>query len=221
MPSDLTYTPAAGHRWLMPFYDFGVAALTREHRWRSALVEQLHPATDDVIVDVGCGTGSLLVRLGRAAPSAQLIGIDPDPAVLARARRRFAAAGLSIELHIGFARQAAGLLNGRRPTKIVSSLVFHQVSMEEKEAALASMYAALGAGGELHVADYGLQRTWLMRVLFRSVIQNLDGYLNTEPNARGVLPNLMHGAGFRSVEETAVIPTPSGSISLYRAIHSS
>lgn len=216
MPSD-RYTPAAGHHWLTPFYDLGVAALTRESRWRNALIEQLHPDPSDTIVDIGCGTGSLLVRVGKAAPSAQLVGIDPDPAVLTRARRRFADAGLSIELHIGLARQTAELLNGRRPTKIVSSLVFHQVPMEEKQAALASMYAALGAGGELHIADYGLQRTRLMRILFRSIIQNLDGRLNTEPNARGVLPELMHDAGFRSVEETAVIPTLSGSISLYRA----
>ncbi|MBX9897139.1 MAG: class I SAM-dependent methyltransferase [Qipengyuania sp.] len=221
MPSDLTYTPAAGHHWLTPLYDFGVAVLTREDRWRTALVEQLRPRPHDVIVDIGCGTGSLLVRVGKATPSTQLIGIDPDPAVLARAQTRFSAAGLSIELHIGFARQAAELLDGRRPTKIVSSLVFHQLPMEEKEAALASIHAALRAGGELHIADYGLQRSRLMRVLFRSVVQNLDGRLNTEPNARGVLPKLMQGAGFPSVEETVVIPTPSGSISLYRGIRSS
>lgn len=218
MPPDLTYTPAAGHHWLTPFYDFGVAALTREHRWRSALIEQLRPGPSDVVVDVGCGTGSLLVRVGNVAPSAQLIGVDPDPNVLARARKRFAAAGLSVVLHVGFARQVAALLEGRRPTKIVSSLVFHQVPMEEKVAALAAIYAALADGGELHIADYGLQRTRLMRFLFRSIIQNLDGRLNTEPNARGVLPELMHGAGFQSVEETAVIATPSGSISLYRGI---
>ena len=203
MPPELTYTPAAGQHWLTPFYDFGVAVLTRENRWRSALIEQVRPRPCEVIVDVGCGTGSLLVRLGKAAPSARLIGIDPDPAVLARARKRIVAAGLSAELHIGFARQVAGLLEGQRPTKVVSSLVFHQVPMEEK------------------VADYGLQRTPLMRALFRAVIQNLDGRVNTAPNARGVLPDLMRAAGFRSVEETLVIPTISGSISLYRGIRES
>lgn len=216
MPSDLTYTPAAGHHWLTPAYDFGVAALTREHRWRSALIAQVRARAGDVIVDVGCGTGSLLVRLGKAAPSARLIGIDPDPAVVARARKKVAAAGVTAELHIGFARQAAELLAGPPPTKIVSSLVFHQVPMEEKVTALAAMHAALGADGEVHIADYGHQRTPLMRGLFRTIIQNLDGRVNTQPNADGILPELMHVAGFRSVEETLVIPTLSGSISLYR-----
>ncbi|MFC5506414.1 class I SAM-dependent methyltransferase [Bosea massiliensis] len=218
MPPELTYTPAAGHHWLTPFYDIGVAALTRERQWRNALIEQLRPTPSDVILDVGCGTGSLLLRVGNVAPSAQLIGVDPDPAVLARAQKRLSAAGLSVVLHVGFARQVAVLLEGRRPTKIVSSLVFHQVPMAEKVAALTAMYAALAAGGELHIADYGLQRTQIMRFLFRGIIQNLDGRVNTEPNARGVLPELMRGAGFQNVEETAAIATPSGSISLYRGV---
>lgn len=216
MTPDQTYTPAAGYHWLTPLYDVGVAVLTREHRWRSALIEQVRPVPDDVILDVGCGTGSLLVRIGRTTPAARLIGIDPDPAVLARARKRFAREGLSVELHRGFARQAAELMDERRATKVVSSLVFHQIPMIEKEAALAAMYDVLGSRGELHIADYGLQRTRLMRVLFSSVIQNLDGRANTEPNARGVLPELMRAAGFRDVTERVVIPTPSGSISLYR-----
>jgi hypothetical protein len=83
-------------------------------------------------------------------------------------------------------------------------------------AGLAAMCAALVPGGELHVADYGLQRTALMRRLFR-VVGAGDGYENTEPNARGVLPELMKEVGLRRVEETAVIPTPTGSISLYQA----
>jgi hypothetical protein len=56
----------------------------------------------------------------------------------------------------------------------------------------------------------------LMRKLFR-VVQAGDGYANTEPNAKGVLPELMAKVGFSRVSETAVITTPTGSVSLYRA----
>jgi hypothetical protein len=55
-----------------------------------------------------------------------------------------------------------------------------------------------------------------MRRLFR-IVQAGDGFANTEPNARGVLPDLMARVGFRNVQETLVIPTPTGSVSLYRA----
>ena len=207
------YVPAAPQLWL---YDFLVAVLARESRWRPALLQQIDPTAEDSIADIGCGTGTLLALIGRTARPAVLIGIDPDQAILERARRKVAEVGARFEFQVGYARDAAALLDGRRINKIVSSLVFHQVPMPEKRAGLAAMCAALVPGGELHVADYGLQRTALMRRLFR-IVGAGDGYENTEPNARGVLPELMKEVGLRRVEETAVIPTPTGSISLYRA----
>ncbi len=207
------YVPAAPQLWL---YDFLVAVLARESRWRPALLQQIDPKAEDAIADIGCGTGTLLALIGRAARPGVLIGIDPDPAILQRARRKLAKNGVRAEFQIGYARDAMTRLDGRRINKIVSSLMFHQVPMPEKRAGLAAMCAALVPGGEVHVADYGLQRTTLMRMLFRIVAAG-DGYENTEPNARGVLPELMKEVGFRIVEETAVVPTPTGSISLYRA----
>ena len=133
-PAARGFTPAAGVRWLTPLYDAGVAVATRERRWRRLLVEQVRAGSGDVIVDVGCGTGSLLVLLGRAAPGASLVGIDPDPEVLRRAAGKAAAAGLAIEFLRGFAEDTAALLAGRRATKAVSSLVFHQVPLAGKEA---------------------------------------------------------------------------------------
>ncbi|MFN3628115.1 MAG: SAM-dependent methyltransferase, partial [Parvibaculum sp.] len=121
--------------------------------------------------------------------------------------------GVALDLRLGFARDAAQALPGGA-TKVVSSLVFHQVPMVEKRAGLAAMYASLVSGGEAHIADYGLQRTSLMRQLFKQ-IQRLDGVENTTPNAEGVLPTLMSEAGFIDVEEASVISTPTGSISLY------
>jgi len=171
---------------------------------------------EDSIADIGCGTGTLLALIGQTARPAVLIGIDPDRAILERARRKVAAVGACVDFRVGYARDAAILLDGRGINKIVSSLVFHQVPMPEKRAGLAAMRAALLPGGELHVADYGLQRTALMRRLFR-IVGAGDGYENTEPNARGVLPELMREVGFHEVKETAVIATPTGSISLYRA----
>jgi len=220
MKSD-EFTPAAGHPWLTPLYDFGIALLTRETRWRALLVDQIRPTPNDYIVDVGCGTGSLLALLARAAPGIRLMGIDPDPAILARARAKFSKLRLltpAVTFHQGFAHDTARLAQGRSITKIASSLVFHQVPLAGKAEGLASIYSALPPRGELHIADYGLQRTRLMRALFRLTVQNLDGVTDTQPNAEGVLPSLLGGAGFASVEETAVVPTVTGSISLYHGV---
>lgn len=208
------FTPAVPLLWA---YDPLVALLTRERRWRSALLRQLNPIADDVIADIGCGTGSFLALVGTAAAPCRLIGIDPDEAILVRARTKLAAAGVNAECRRGYLRDASSMLADAGVTKIVSSLVFHQVPLAEKQSGLAAMYAALKHDGELHVADYGLQRTFLMRSFFRTV-QIVDGFEDTQPNAEGALPRLMMQAGFADVDETEVIPTATGSISLYRAV---
>src|SRR3546814_15063584 len=53
--------------------------------------------------------------------------------------------------------------------KIVSSLVFHQCPMEIKQAIAAQMHRLLRPGGQLFIADYGEQRSPLMRLLFRQI----------------------------------------------------
>jgi ubiquinone/menaquinone biosynthesis C-methylase UbiE len=212
-----SFTPALGQHWLTPVYDLVIATLTRERVWRNLLVRQINAQAGDRILDVGCGTGTLATMIARAAPKAAIFGIDPDPVVLERARKKATAACVSVRFIQGFLCEAT--LAGWTPlTKITSSLVFHQVPLEEKRRILDFMRGALGKGGELHVADYGEQRTSLSRWLFRHTVQIFDGVEDTQPNADGILPALMRELGFTRVEELHCVGTPTGSISLYRCI---
>ena len=155
--------------------------------------------------------------LKQACPSASVYGTDPDPEVLSRAELKARDAGVLVHLSQGFAEGTASVADANRPNKVVSSLVLHQIPLEGKRETLASAFAALRSGGELHVADYGEQKSPLMKFAFRQV-QALDGVSNTQPNADGILPQLMRDAGFAQVQENTVIPTPTGSISLYSAV---
>jgi len=211
-----SFTPALGHTALSGLYDPAIALLTREPLWRSRLLEQVAPSPGETIIDLGCGTGSLTLAMARRAPEARIIGLDPDADILARAAAKADREGGTVRFVQGFARDAATLLGEGLANKVVSSLVFHQLPMAEKRAGLAASRRALRLGGTLHVADYGRQ-TGVMRLLFR-LVQSLAGYENTQPNADGVLPTLMAEAGFTQVQVLDVIPTATGSISLYRAV---
>ncbi|MEU0555749.1 methyltransferase domain-containing protein [Dactylosporangium sp. NPDC006015] len=211
------FTPALGRLAPTRFYD-PVVALTRERRWRSSVVMYASPRPGETIVDVGCGTGTLALLLARAEPRATIVGVDPDPSVLAAAERKAAAdrPGATVRWERGMGDALVSLLGTGSVDTAVSSLVLHQCPVPVKRAILASMHAVLRPGGRLVVADYGLQRTRLMRLAFRTV-QLADGRADTQPNADGVLPELIAGAGFGDVREAEVVPTVTGSISLYVA----
>jgi len=208
------FTPAFP---LLGLYDPVVRLLSRDRAWRSALLDRLAPRAGELIVDAGCGTGTFLAEVGVHAPGAELFGLDPDVRILRRARGKLEAAGVTANLQQGFLRDIAGLLEGRVAAKISCSLVFHQIPLAEKRAGLAAMYDALAPGGTLLIADYGLQRTAAMRALFW-LVQIVDGFTDTQPNADGVLPVLMREVGFADVEETDLFATATGSVSIYRAI---
>lgn len=207
------YVPALGFAWLTPVYDLAVSALTRENKWRKTLAQQINPKPANKILDVGCGTGSLLLLLKKLEPEAYVTGLDPDKAVLSIARKKIEKQGLSINFINGFFDPELFSSN-QQFDKVTSSLVLHQVPLEEKNRILKTAFELLQKGGSIHIADYGLQRTWLMRSLF-NIIQILDGYEFTTPNAKGVVPEIMRDIGFSDVEEKEVIQTPTGSISVY------
>jgi ubiquinone/menaquinone biosynthesis C-methylase UbiE len=213
--STRAFTPALGRFLPARFFDLA-AALTRERLWRRLVVERVAGQPDDVIVDVGCGTGSLALLLHGSQPEARIIGVDPDPEMLAIARRKAREAEAALDFAAGMGHELVAVAGWGSATVVVSSLVLHQCPMTMKRDVLASMFAVLRPGGRLVIADYGLQRTWPMRLGFR-VVQLADGREDTQPNADGVLPALIADAGFLDVREAEVVPTITGSISVYTA----
>ena len=214
---EMAFTPALGRNGLSGVYDLAIALLTRERVWRTALLEQVGPRAGDAIVDVGCGTGTFAIMLKQAAPEARIVGLDPDPAILAIAAAKAEAAEVEIEWRQGFANDAADL--GTVFDKAVSSLVFHQVPLPMKRAGISAMAAAVGPGGVVHIADYARQSSKLMRRLFRMTVQRIDGLTDTQPNADGALETIIGEFNVGATQPTHIVPTPTGAISLFRLIN--
>lgn len=179
------------------------------------MLRQLAPQNGDSILDVGCGTGSFAIMLKRAAPEARIIGLDPDPAVLAIAAGKARAAGIEIEWRKGYASQAADLGGGF--DKSVSSLVFHQVPLAGKREGIAAKFQAVRPGGQVHIADYAVQRNKLMRALFRMTVQLVDGVADTQPNADGMIETILSDLTGEKTPAEHIIWTPTGAISLFQA----
>jgi len=213
------HTPPLGFKVLTPLYDSAIALLTRERRWRSDFVDAINPQAEDIIVDVGSGTGSLAMAILSREPKSIYLGVDPDADAIVRATKKIKEQSLTADFVHGYLEPDL-FAKSDTPVKIVSSLVLHQVPLAEKSRILATMYDILQPGGLCHIADYGRQRSWLSKLMFRLTVQLLDGVEDTQPNADGVLPDLMRAAGFLDVLETRRITTPTGVISLYQGTKS-
>ncbi|MEJ3653675.1 class I SAM-dependent methyltransferase [Actinomycetes bacterium KLBMP 9759] len=209
------FTPALGRFAPARYIDLAVA-LTRERLWRSLAVACAAPRPGDVVVDVGCGTGTLLRAVLRVEPSVTAIGVDPDPTLLELARRKLDAAGATAQWHAAMGDELTTVVEPGSVDVVMSSLVLHQCPVAVKRAVLDSMHAALRPGGRLVIADFGRQRSRLMRAAFR-LVQLVDGAADTQPNADGIVPELMVEAGFRDVREPESVSTVSGSISIHVA----
>lgn len=216
MAQQASYTPPAGYRWLTPLYDIGVRISTRETKWRRELIERIAPTGDDVLLDVGAGTGSLATLLAGQDPATAYFGIDPDHEAIKIARKKAKRAGISVEFKQGMF-SADAIAEWPSPSIVTLCLVLHQVPMDEKLRLLREIHVVLKPGGSLFIADYGEQTSRVMRALFRATIQQLDGIEDTQPNADGVLVPLMGEAGFEDVREIRKYKTITGSISIFRA----
>lgn len=146
-----SYLPAAGHDWLLPFYDV-VTKLMGADRARTDLVRQAALSPGQRVLDIGCGTGSLVVLVKRLYPSIEIIGLDPDPKALDRARRKAQRAGVQVQFEEGLSESLPN--PGQSFDQVFSSLMFHHLERDAKEKTLREIRRVLKPGGYLHLLDF-------------------------------------------------------------------
>ena len=147
-----TYIPAAGHDWLLPFYDPFVKLMGGESAHRQ-LIDQAQLQAGQRILEIGCGTGNLTVLVKTLYPAVEVVGLDPDPKALDRARRKAERQRVSVQLDRGFADELH--YTAESYNRVLSAFMFHHLKQDEKKQTLHEVRRVLRPGGSLHVLDFG------------------------------------------------------------------
>lgn len=148
MPTDRV--PALIEPTLLRGYDrFARAMGATELYWRLVAQAAIRPGS--TVLEIGCGTGNVLIRAARTVPDATAIGLDPDPSALAIARGKAGAEGLQLRLDVGSATALPYPDGG--VDRVLSSLMLHHLTADEQVTALREARRVLAPGGSLHLVD--------------------------------------------------------------------
>lgn len=189
--SQREFLPAAGRDVFLPLYD-PLVSLIGFGRAVQELISQANIEAGHDVLDLGCGTGTLIVTLKRQYSAVQIVGLDPDPKALQRARNKTRRAGVSVQLDQGFADQ----LPYREGSfdRVFSSFMFHHLEEEERERTSREVLRVLKPGGSFHLLDFvsGEGKHGFFERL-------MAGHALMKTNSNDRILQLMRRAGFTNV----------------------
>jgi cyclopropane fatty-acyl-phospholipid synthase-like methyltransferase len=209
-----SYIPALRYEWLTTLYDPLIRWGLREETFKHALIRNAHLEKVRRVLDIGCGTGTLMLRIKAIYPYTDVVGLDGDRKILSIAKTKAARARLRVQLDYGLAQQLPYMDNSF--DRVVSSLMLHHLTHADKQQTLTEVFRVLKPGGEMHIVDWTKPHTPLMAATFL-LVRSLDGFETTADNAQGRLPALITEAGFPTVHTIARWSTALGTLGLFSA----
>jgi len=203
------FIPGAGSDWLLPLYDPLTRLLGVEQCYRH-LLGQASISSGNRVLEIGCGTGNLIILAKRLNPGAEFIGIDPDPKALARARRKAQRGGVPVRFDLAFSEQLP--FPEASFDRVLSVLMLHHIQPAAKLLALREAFRVLKPGGSLHLADFDKGERHSGGFLAR-ILHSRHGF--TLPH---IVLDLMRDAGFTDSQEVGRQNFVLGQIAYYKGV---
>lgn len=178
--------------------------------WRRRVVRIIRKSNPDMVMDMATGTGDLAIAMARRIKDVHILGIDLSEEMLAVARQKIEAEGISdrIEVKKG---DAENLTFVDSETMDAATVAFGVRNFEKLEKGLAEIYRTLRTGGKLIVLEFSIPRNPLVRWVYAQyshrLLPHIGAMLSKDRQAYDYLPD--------SVEE---FPSPERFAEILRGV---
>lgn len=163
----------------------------RERAFRRKPLDLAGVQAGECVLDVGCGTGTLaLAAKQRVGASGVVLGIDPSPEMVARARRKAARAGVDVVFEKA-AVEALPFPDGQFDV-VLSTLMMHHLPRAVRRDAAREIRRVLRPGGRVLVADFMVSSQQR-----RGLLAHLHRHGRAEPTG---VAEVLNQAGLRQLE---------------------
>jgi SAM-dependent methyltransferase len=115
-------------------------------------LERHRPSGNDVVVDLGCGSGQFTALLASMLPEGSVIGVDPDESMLAGAAGHIAP---NLEFRRGSAEELDEVVAPASVDLVVSRAVLHWLPLDRYLRCFEAVHSVLRPGGVFHSESAG------------------------------------------------------------------
>ena len=233
------YKPPLRFHVLTPLYDTVVGVTTRDESLKGRIVEAVRrslaatnsPTASTSLLDIGCGTGTLLSRIVVEFPKARVACLDADRPALEIAREKLLAGGKVGSIMIAATDSAPCTVADRVCLRhgdctalpfadgsfdvVTNTLMLHHLRTTDKRTTLSEAHRTLAVGGRFLLSDWCTPLDPIQRGLY-FLLQMFDGFDTTQDNVDGLIPEMMIDAGF-NVLKTESYRTVLGTMCVWEA----
>src|SRR6266511_5345279 len=138
-------------------YDFLVWLITggRERRFREQLLSLARLQHGELVLDVGCGTGSLAIAAKRqVGPTGSVDGIDASPKMIARAMKKARKTDVNVVFRQALA-EALPFPDGHFDV-VLSTVMLHHLPRKARQQCAREIRRVLKPGGRVLAVEFGL-----------------------------------------------------------------
>lgn len=201
-------------------------SLGLDRSWRRKAVREIDPRPNQEYLDVGCGSGDMMIELLQVQPQARVVGLDPAVSMRSIAQSKLEAGNIADRAHLTDGDASALSFDENRFHGVMTAFCLRNVV--DRLAALKEMLRVTRPGGRVVVLELTVPESRMVRLghrIYNRTVVPLLARLFADPGAYGYLvgsieqfpragevARIFEKAGFSSVK---IMPLSGGVVTLF------